>query len=282
MSWLFWSRCGAHGGHEHYRRLANMSNPAVSGFEASRMLGVWFEMESRVTPLDDTCVCKSINLTSLAPGSHSTFTCLEGSVNGSLMRFGMPAPTLPPADAHLPGMLQQQSPLGAFDFWILDVSGDYEAALVYSCASAMFFGQVEFLSLVSREKVRAHPPKTTDASAHVTALSSRLTPVCVAQWLPASQSERWKTWLEERGVDTAGMRPIPQPCVGPPCSWTGGGARELRGGLFHTALRTLAAVWLLLAMCCWACLRCRRRSGLKRSPSQTWWRHELAKELTLG
>jgi len=168
-----------------YAHMANLSNPAISGFKLQRYTGVWYEIVSHNLPVLTTgCSCTRYDIGVRAGGWETDFSCWKGD---SLTRLH--SDNGGASDPGFPGMLTEswQLPVGhspATAYWVLDVGldgdGSYRSALVYSCTAIFGFVQ-EWIYLFSRS-------------------------VELSQF----EVDSWKAYLEEKGTDITTLRSVPQ------------------------------------------------------------------------
>jgi lipocalin len=172
-----------------YSDVANMSNPAVAGFQLPKQMGIWYEIYSHNLPVVSTdCHCTRYNNSLTPSGWSDGFECKKRSATGKLYK---PHPTKGhnSSNSEYPGQLSESfveagvvAPPTAY--WVLDVvedeQGEYSSSLVYACSSEVLVKQ-EWVYLFSRTS-------TLDQATH----------------------DRWMAYMKTKDIDTSDITAVPQ------------------------------------------------------------------------
>uniref|UniRef100_A0A7S1RVR7 Lipocalin/cytosolic fatty-acid binding domain-containing protein n=1 Tax=Alexandrium catenella TaxID=2925 RepID=A0A7S1RVR7_ALECA len=125
----------------------DISTPKAQQLSPQRYQGLWYEVASANIFLAKGCQCTNYNFTLAGAATFSdVFSCRKGGPSADAMVL----PLHGSFEADMPGKMAEGAvgPVTA-PYWVLDLWGDYEYSLVYSCVP-LLVAKVEYVYLFSR------------------------------------------------------------------------------------------------------------------------------------
>ena len=118
-----------------------ISTPSARNLEPARYEGFWYEVHSHNVPLVNSCFCTRYNF-SLTGGAtfNDDFTCRKGGAESPLFVIHNKGSF----DPKQPGKMVESLGPASPPYWVLQIWGDYEYALVYACVGSPLLGEYTY------------------------------------------------------------------------------------------------------------------------------------------